>query len=248
MLRSVLLLLIIILFATTIGQAQQDSYAQYEPKQVDASKLKLTFALQTAIPQGEFAADVPKAGFGTHLQLGYRLPALPLELALSLDFLFYGYQRAERLVGPVQPSTFEIEVDRFQYMLPLHLHLRYAPEWGKFTPHAEVFGGMRLIASRTRALGNALISTPDNPEAFSARADFYDISFSYGVGAGLSYTIAAMNNVEYQLSLGGRLLRGGKANYLGASDLQLNGNQLIYNPRYNTTKLAVVQLGFSFLF
>lgn len=245
MLRGCLLVLFYCISAVTVSQAQQDTFVQYQTETKHHKKLILAVSLQTALPQGDFALDVPKAGYGANFQLGFRLPNLPLEIGTSFDFIFYGYQQAGRTIGPTAQPNFEILVDRFQYMLPLHLHMRYAPVWGKFSPHAEIFGGMRLIASRTRATGNALITTPENPEAFSARADYYDFTYSYGVGAGIAYTLADFSNIKYQFILGSRLLRGGKANYLSTNDLQLNGNQLVYTPRYNESNLVLLQLGFS---
>ncbi len=195
----------------------------------------LSAGLQTGIPLGSFATDVPKAGFGANFQIGLRSVAYPLEVLGSLDFLLYGYQSSRRTSGYGQPHGFELEVDRFQYMIPLHLHLRYSPEFGKISPFAEVYGGMRLIASRTRAIGNVLISSPDNPEAFSTRLDYYDFTSSYGLGAGLSYQLSAIGNVRYKCSLYGRWMRGGKANYLSTDDIKLNGNALIYEARFNET-------------
>lgn len=250
MLRLVLLLLTITLLPASRLQAQSapTSIEAYLSSSQPNRKLILSAGFQTALPLGSFAADVPKAGYGVNLQLGYRAATLPIELLGSLDMLLYGYQRSSKNIGPGQPQGYEVVVDRYQYMIPLHLHLRYAPEVGKLSPYAEIFGGMRLIASRTRALGNVLISSPGNPEAFSARADFYDFTSSFGLGAGLSYTFANLGNVSYKGTLNGRWMRGGKANYLSTEDIQLNGNTLVYEPRFNETKLLVLQLGFTAIF
>ncbi len=248
MLKQYLFLFLISFSVPPESNAQEATFQHYQDAMRSNHKLVLSFSLQTALPQGSFAADVPSAGYGVNLQLGYRMKDLPIELVGSFDLILYGYQGATKAIGPSQPQSFEVVVDRFQYMLPLHLHLRYAPVWGKLSPYTEIFGGMRLIASRTRALGNALFSTPDNPETFSARADYYDFTHSFGIGAGVNYALADFGNVQYKVNLGARLLRGGKANYLSTDDIRLNGNQLIYTPRFNQTNLALLQIGFTALF
>jgi hypothetical protein len=230
------------------AQPEQNGVLSYLQTEKNNRRIVLNAGLQTALPLGEFAQDVPRPAYGVNLQLGYQLASMPLVFLGSLDMLIYGYQKSTKTIGTGQPQGFEVVVDRYQYMIPLHLHLRYAPEWGKFSPMAEVFGGMRLIASRTRALGNVLISSPNNPEAFSARIDYYDFTPSFGLGTGISYRLAELGSVNYNCSLYGRWMRGGKANYLSTDDLQVNGNTLIYNSRFNETHLVVIQLGFTALF
>lgn len=248
--RLILFLQFVLLFGGPRLQAQTEpaGVSAYLQNTLPGRKMLLTAGFQTAIPMGSFASDVPKAGYGVNLQFGYRSAHWPIELLGSADMLLYGYQSSSKTLGPGQPQGYEVVVDRFQYMIPLHVHLRYAPEFGNISPFAEIFGGMRLIASRTRALGNVLISSPNNPEAFSARADYYDFTSSFGLGAGLSYQLADFGNVRYKCSLSSRWMRGGKANYLSTDDIQLNGNTLIYEPRFKETNLLLLQLGFTALF
>jgi len=228
--------------------AQQTGYAGYQGKQTPSRQILMEMGFGASIPRGAFAQEVSKTGFGLHMMVGYRLAHLPLELAVSLDAVLYGYQTDQKPLGSVNPASYELVLDRYQYMLPLHAHLRYAPSWGKIAPFAEAFGGMRLISTRTTARGNQLIAVAGNPEAFSSKATYNDFTVSYGLGAGIHYKLADVGNLHYRLQLSARWLNGGKANYLGVDDLVIQDNQLVYQPRFSETSVVALNLGLSILF
>lgn len=221
-------------------QAQPEVYLQSN----QSNKWLLEGGYSNAIPTGTFASQISRSGHGLFLAVGKQIGKSPFSWGSRFDFIRYGYQTNR---GPYI-NTHELIVERHQFMMPVLLFFRVSPTRGKIRPYAELSGGTQLIVSRTHAIGQQLIQQANKPGAFSVQADFYDFNASASLGAGLSFWLEQLGDVDYRLQVGGRWLYGSQAQYLGVQDLQISGNQLIYAARESNISYFGLHIGVSAIF
>jgi hypothetical protein len=195
-----------------------------------------------AIPTGAFSRVVPKTGSNLSFYLACKPTQSPLEFGISLRGILYGYEQNDRQYIVSVPS-YQLVLDKMHYMIPLNLHLRFAPEFGDFQPYIELFGGLKYIATRTSTKGTQMIAQPGNPDSFTSILNFSDLTNSFGLGIGLKYSLFELGNVRYQVFISGQLQKGGNARYLSLNDISVIQNEVYFNHRNSTTDLFLLNFG-----
>lgn len=195
-----------------------------------------------AIPTGAFSRVVPQTGSNLSFYLACKPTRNPIEFGVSLRGILYGYEQNDRQYILSVPS-YQLVLDKMHYMIPINLHLRFAPEFGNFQPYVELFGGLKYIATRTSTKGTQMIAQPGNPDTFTSILNFSDMTNSFGLGIGLKYSLFELGTVRYQIFISGLLQKGGNARYLSINDINVVQNEVYFNHRNSATDLVLLNIG-----
>lgn len=196
--------------------------------------------LSLAIPQGEFADEIDRMGYGVsgEFMLISPKPHFPVGFGLNIGYYVYGEEsRYEPLYNIPEVS---VRVDRTNNLVNFHLVFELGLSTGRVRPYVQgLFGGEYLFTETS-------VKNESNSEPFASSTNIDDWAWSYGVGGGLSILLTGDPVTEtgaIYLDLKGRYLFGSEAVYLREGDVEINGQQVRYHPSVSKTDLLTIHAG-----
>lgn len=205
-----------------------------------------------AIPKDNFATQLTNDAGGLGLNGLWRVEESPLKLGFDLNWILYGIDRDRRPLSTTLPE-FEVVIERYNNMLPLHFLAVLEPPKGAIRPYLESFAGFRFIWTNASIQGNQVVNVPGNPQSFSTSNLAFDANWSYGFGGGLKILLSDKTDFDLTLQLGARYMYGTTARYLTANDVKIdyaNPTRPVvnYNYRNSTMNMLLIQAGVNFIF
>jgi Outer membrane protein beta-barrel domain len=215
------------------------------------------------LPQGEFADQVERNGYGIAGHGIYSFGGGPVGIGASIGYLVYGSETRQE---PFSPSIPEVTVDvtTTNSILQGHLMMRVHRRTGRLRPYGDALLGFQYLGTETS------IRDEDSPgEDIASSTNFDDTTVSYGLGGGLKILLYAPSSEPDEdeeayegeeagekenplrgvfLDLGVRWLQGGQAQYLKEGSIRREGETLEYDVSESTTDLLTVHIGASLTF
>ncbi len=205
-----------------------------------------------ASPRDNFANQLNTDAGGLGLNGLWRVDESPLKLGFDINWILYGIDRDRRPLSTTLPE-FEVVIERYNNMLPMHFLALIELPKGAIRPYAEGFAGFRFIWTNASIQGNQVVNVPGNPQSFSTSNLAFDANWSYGFGGGFKILLSDKTDFDLTLQLGARYMYGTTARYLTANDVKIdyaNPTRPVvnYNYRNSTMNMFLIQAGVNFIF
>ncbi|MBN9399630.1 MAG: hypothetical protein J0I17_05565 ['Candidatus Kapabacteria' thiocyanatum] len=190
---------------------------------------------QVGNPQGAFrdslaSIGAPQVGYGFDLNVGYYFDPVPVAVTLEGGVLFMGMNsRSQRFPSGLFWDTLKFETQTS--IIPLNVSARLQPDIATWVfPYVEGIVGMNLFLSNYEITQTRFDVNRRQSENRS------DVSFTYGVGVGISAKIADVITLPSQLN---RILFDVRMRYLKGGGATLSNFELSSSNSY-TFKSAPV--------
>lgn len=190
---------------------------------------------QVGNPQGSFrdslaSIGAPQVGYGFDLNVGYYFDPVPVAVTLEGGVLFMGMNsRSQRFPSGLFWDTLKFETQTS--IIPLNVSARFQPNIATWVfPYVEGIVGMNLFLSNYEITQTRFDVNRRQSENRS------DVSFTYGVGVGISAKIADIITLPSQLN---RFLFDVRMRYLKGGSATLSNFELTSSNTY-TFKSAPV--------
>jgi hypothetical protein len=216
-----------------------------------------------AIPHGEFRDNVDNTGYGVSVFLMVWIPGTPVAIGGSGGVVEYGSEKRETPWSTTIPDVF-VDVTTTNKLASGHLFLRLQPTSGFFRPYVEGLIGLNYLWTRTS------VKDQGDGEEIAGTTHLSDLTFSYGVGAGITFRVwspqvqgpldedaeellntdaSAEEGLEsFGLFVDVRYLKGGEADYLTKGSIQIEDGEVEYDVRHSRTDMVSIRLGISVSF
>lgn len=245
-----------LLLISLLSQAQTFDQMRGGKRPADAntkdSKAQIGLYALYMSPRDNFADQLTNDAGGLGFNVLWRVEQSPLKIGFDINWLLYGIDRDRRPLSTTLPE-FEVVIERYNNMLPMHFMAVLEPNKGMIRPYAETFAGFRFIWTNASIQGNQVVNVPGNPQSFSTSNLAFDANWSYGFGGGLKIVLAEKNAFDLTLNLGAKYMYGTTARYLTANDVKIdyaNPTRPVvnYNYRNSTMNMFLIQAGVNFIF
>lgn len=199
-------------------------------------------------PTGAFNQHVSQEGYGVAAYYAHRLGPSPFLLGGEISYFEYGHaHRVEYLQGIPEVG---VDVDTSNSIAQGLLTLRFQPRRGRIVSFAEALAGLSYIWTESTIGNNA----PDN-WPIASETNFDDVTWTAGVGAGLSFRLRKPRGSAPEFARSGaflelkvRYMAGGQAQYLKKGSIVVVGNAYTFTPERSATSFVTVQLGLSWFY
>lgn len=197
-------------------------------------------SFQVGIPQGEFYDNNDNLGFGISAEGFLRPnPISPVLFGLSVSYMMYGREVRRAPMSYTIPDV-TVDVERTNNIANLLLLLRIDPvPVGTIKPYIDLMAGGSYLFTVT--------SIKENWSYDDVVSDHNlgDVSWNYGVGAGLLIQLFKEPGLDFFLDLKGRHIWGTPAEYLTEGDVKINtqNGSVYYNTSTSRTDMLYLQLG-----
>jgi hypothetical protein len=235
------MLLLVLSVASIAAHAQEN-----DP---DRGRFYLGIGPTIVIPSGEFAKNIPNAGFGLTAMFGYSIGSMPVMLGLEGGFAIYGSKERREPFSSTIPDV-TVKVQTTNSIGFGHLLLRLQPQEGIVRPYVDGLVGANYLSTTTS------VNNEGNGEAeVASSTNQDDLVLSYGAGGGVMIRVyhedyrknddsqKSDGPAEVFIDLRGRYMWGNVADYLTEDSITRNGSNVQYDVKRSKTDLATVYLG-----
>ena len=239
MLRKAIFLIIIFIFYSKLGIAQNSSFG-------------INFML--GYPQAEFKENVDRLGVGLTGQFLYTPDNnFPVSLGLNVGYLNYGSE-SDRERFSSKFTSVMLDVSRTNNLANLHLLAHIGPTKGLFRPYFEGLLGGSYIFTKTEISNDNNYSGED--DIISTNYDLNDFAWSYGGGGGVSFYLTRLENdknsqlgiVDLFLDFKVLYLYGTNARYMKEGSMKIVNGTTLYDIYESKTDILTFQVGVTFCF
>lgn len=203
----------------------------------------------TGVPQGEFADNIDRLGYGAGLTFGAFIPNTPVFLGVDGGFMIYGYDTRREPFSPTIPEV-RVDVVTSNNIANGHFLVRLQPPTGIIRPYVEGLFGFKYLFTETRVEDDS--DYDDEPIASSTNFD--DFALSYGTGGGLAIQVwqgrvgEEKRPAGIRVNAGVRYLFGGTAEYLKEGSIRRNGTEVTFDVERSETNMLTPYIGVGFAF
>jgi len=178
------------------------------------------FRANLGIPQGPFATEINRNGFGAGIE--FTMPLWndsPLYAGAAFDLVQYG-KRVTRFNEEIVVRVGSTVIDRIPVVLDVTTSNNVMHFMGLFRfqaptpyvkPYAELTGGLQYIYTRTRITDettNRIFTSGQDNNEISASTQMSDFTYAFGGGVGILIPLRKLS-----LDFRAHYLIGGRANY-----------------------------------
>jgi len=204
-------------------------------------------------PQGEFADEIDRLGWGLGLMGGYKIPETPLMVGLDFGFMNFGVDtRTEPLSTTIPDLT--VEVENSYNLVTGNLLFRLTGPPSKFRPYVDGLFGFNYFFTQTVLRERGSFSDED----VLRDTNFDDTSLSYGFGTGVNLrvydnkeqpeTASEVSLGSVYLNAGVRYMFGREAEYLQEGSISTDNGNVTYDVSRSETDLLYFKFGVNFTF
>jgi opacity protein-like surface antigen len=216
-------------------------------------KVTMGLNLHVVSPQGPFAQNVDRLGFGGQFTGAYRFDRTPISIGAELSFHNYGIDSRVEALSSTIPDL-RVEVQNSYNQLALMLSARAEPYTsGSVRPYLEALWGTNYFFTET-SIHNRF-SSGEEPIASDTNID--DWAMAWGGGAGVQIKIHETESQVFGgfdeemktvptnvfLNLGVRYLYGNEATYLKEGSVRVSNGTVTYDTSRSKTDMMVFQVG-----
>ena len=226
---------------------------------VSAQLLSPHWSIQggVAVPQGEFAENIDRQGVGLSMFAGAQLRNTPVILGLEGSIYEYGREYFHVSIDPLVSDV----TDRYETansFISAHFVTRLQRPKGSVMPYAEGLLGLKYMVTETQLVTCDLCGASgtktyrfENPLEEAVRLGVpginqEDVSFSYGLGAGVMVLVAPAFGTNIHVNAGVRYLLGAPSEYLEEGAITRADGKVTYDVIRSRTDMLVSTLGVSF--
>ena len=198
------------------------------------------------VPTGEFADNLDNPGFGIDLTGGIALTPAPVMIGINAGFLIYGLESRDEPFSSTIPDV-TVEVRTTNNIAFGHLFLRLQPHKGQLQPYLDALFGFKYLFTQTS------VNSEQSNESIATSVNYDDTAASYGVGAGIDFTVYSKYGersrpLNIAIHLGARYLLGGSADYVKNGAIRREEGGVFVDVSRSRTDLIIPMLGASFRF
>lgn len=205
-------------------------------------KTQLTFTGGTALPRGDFRQNVSNPGFGGFVFAGVSLAQSPVMIGVDAGMMVYGYERRHEPFSLTVPDV-TLAVSTTNNIGLAHFVLRVRPPNPRIGPYAEGLIGIKYFFTQTTVRDEY-----SGEYALASSVNESDVTFSYGLGAGLDFQVYQNLKGQVKVSAGLRYLVGGQAEYLTGGDIKRSRGEAAFETVRSDTHMLIPFLGAAFEF
>ena len=191
-----------------------------------------------AIPQGEFADELGRTGYGLSLFAGVQVRSMPLILGIEGSLYEYGREYFRVPVSYAVPDV-KYRMKTLNNFFTAHFVSRVQWRRHRIKPYAEGLIGLKVFYTETSLSNRYGGSEPST-------ANLTDTAFSYGAGGGVDFFVSRSFAVDIHLHAGVRYLRGCKAEYLKKGAIARTGGHYAHKASRTRTDALMPTFGISF--
>lgn len=188
------------------------------------------------IPQGPFQDQLDEIGLGLNGIVGYALPGAPILLGLDLGFNVFGIDRRTEPLSTTIPDL-RVDVENSYNMFTMMFLMRTTGRSRVFRPYVDALVGFNYLFTQTT------VRSRSTQEEFASDTNFDDITFAYGIGGGMMYSVYRGRGSNVFLNLQTRYILGGKADYLKPGSITTSNGQVFYDVSTSRTDMLYFQIG-----
>ena len=203
------------------------------------------------VPQGEFATNVGRNGYGVELTGAFAPREMPIRLGLNVGILSYGAdERREPFSTTIPDVTVLVSTTNNIYLI--NGEARLQPNKGLFRPYLTLTLGASVFDTRT-----TITNTSTGGEVASS-SNQGDVVFNYGAGGGLNVRVWSRGDEEAESSdfrvnsvaihLGATYLKGGEAEYLKKGSIRTENGKAVFDVLRSKTDIILYSIGVSATF
>lgn len=204
------------------------------------------------VPQGEFASNLGRNGYGGEITGAFAPPESPFRLGVCVGVMSYGSdERREPFSTTISSVTVLVTTNNNIYLISGEGRIQ--PNAGMFRPYLSGTFGATILDTRTS------IDNASNGEEVASSTNHSDVAFNYGFGAGLDVRVWENTDREPSVNgepqvndvsvhIGGVYLRSGEAEYLKEGSIRSVNGTAVYDVQRSRTDLLLYSIGVSVTF
>jgi len=188
------------------------------------------------LPQGPFQDQLDEIGWGLNGIVGYALPGAPVMLGLDFGFNVFGIDRRTEPLSTTIPDL-RVDVENSYNMFTMMFLMRTTGRARTFRPYVDALVGFNYLFTQTT------VRSRSTQEEFASDTNFDDITFAYGIGGGMMYSVFRKGPSNVFLNIQTRYILGGKADYLKPGSITTSNGQVFYDVNTSRTDMLYFQIG-----
>ncbi len=194
-------------------------------------------------PQGEWDDQIKDDALGVNGQIFYAPSNSPFAVGLDVSWSNYGSVSREEPFNPNIPEV-TLDVTTNNNLVQSFFVLRGQIGSGPIQPYADALVGIHYLYTETR------VSDEDNDgfDAIASSTNQDDAASAYGFGGGVMIPLWRQDGdcsgpQSFLIDIGGRYIRGGKAEYLKEGSLLSEDGRVQIETVESETDLAKLHVG-----
>ena len=222
---------VLLFVATTVA------YAQVTPQ--------VNFTFSSGVPQGAFAEQLDKEGFGFTAFGGIAIDRTPLVVGVLGSYYVYGKEgRREPLSANIPDIVVEVETENV--IFSGHLVARVQPSVGRWQLFGDALVGFNHFFTETSLKQESILRGIRSDNDIISSTNLRDTALSYGVGGGLGVRVYRTDVLAVRVLFSMRYLLGGNTKYLVPGAIDRSGGVATLHTARSKTDMLTTSLGVGF--
>lgn len=192
--------------------------------------------LSFGFPQGPFQDQLDEVGIGFNGLVGYVLPRSPIMIGLDFGFNIFAVDRRSEPLSSTIPDL-RVNIENSYNMLTTMFLIRASGNSHVFRPYVDALVGFNYLFTETT------VRSRSTQIEFASDTNFDDITFAYGIGAGMMYSVYKIDDTNVFLNIQTRYILGGRADYLKRGSITTNNGEVFYDVSNSRTDMLYFQIG-----